>query len=457
MTISEQNLMFWIKNNLNVLFKGKHGVGKTSMILEAFDKNKLKWQYFSAATMDPWVDFVGVPKERIDANGKSYLDLVRPKHFQDDEVEAIFMDEFNRASKKVRNAVMELIQFKSINGKKFNNLKIVWAAVNPDDDKDEEYDVEKLDPAQLDRFHVHVDVPYAPSVSFFKAKHGNEAAAALEWWHGLTNDEKTQVSPRRLDYALEMYKLNGDLRFVIPKTVNVSKLLNQLKNGSYSDQLKTVFESKDVEAMRKFISDENCLASCIKQISKSDEMMNAFLPLINKERIASIVASDKTVFKFIIENAKSFVPLLQQLQHGGNAKIKKQAHDALVKLQPPVKKITKSAGGKFLSSNLSHTEVEAKIQAAKMRTTRYYSSTIERVRAYNILVEVIADANAAQRLDMLSVFNTIAYSSQAATLKTKMPLLGDAMKLIVDTDHSSRALIYANTFKKVQSVYGLKI
>ena len=44
------------------------------------------------------------------------------------------MDEFSRAHKKVRNAVMELIQFKSINGRKFKNLKIVWAAINPDDD-----------------------------------------------------------------------------------------------------------------------------------------------------------------------------------------------------------------------------------------------------------------------------------------------------------------------------------
>ena len=65
--------------------------------------------------------------KKTDDNGNSYLDLVRPQEFQDDEVEAIFMDEFSR-HKKVRNAVMELIQFKSINGRKFKNLKIVWAA-----------------------------------------------------------------------------------------------------------------------------------------------------------------------------------------------------------------------------------------------------------------------------------------------------------------------------------------
>ena len=133
--------------------------------------------------MDPWVDFVGVPKEKIDANGVSYLDLIRPKHFQNDEVEAIFFDEFNRANKKILNSVMELIQFKSINGKKFNNLKIIWAAINPEDDEQEHYSVEELDPAQLDRFHVIVDVPYIPNADYFRKVYGNDMAdSAITWW-----------------------------------------------------------------------------------------------------------------------------------------------------------------------------------------------------------------------------------------------------------------------------------
>lgn len=41
---------------------------------------------------------------------------------------------------------MELIQFKSINGKKFNNLKVIWAAINPDDgDKDALKDIVNFD------------------------------------------------------------------------------------------------------------------------------------------------------------------------------------------------------------------------------------------------------------------------------------------------------------------------
>ncbi len=143
--VRQENLDFWIKNHYNVLFVGEAGVGKTSIVKSCFEKHNLRWLYYSASTMDPWVDLVGIPKEVKLPDGTSYLDLIRPKEFQSDEVEALFFDEFNRSHKKVRNAVMELIQFKSINGKKFNNLKIVWAAINPDDGN---YDVEKLDPAQ---------------------------------------------------------------------------------------------------------------------------------------------------------------------------------------------------------------------------------------------------------------------------------------------------------------------
>ncbi len=66
--------------------------------------------------------------------------------------------------------------------KRFNNLKIIWAAINPEDDEDEVYDVEKLDPAQIDRFHVRVDIPYAVSTKYFKDKYDGAGIAAVDWW-----------------------------------------------------------------------------------------------------------------------------------------------------------------------------------------------------------------------------------------------------------------------------------
>ncbi len=80
--ITDHDLDFWIASNQNVLMIGLHGIGKTARIVEAFKRNNLNWKYFSASTMDPWVDFIGIPRSKTDENGNEYLDLLRPKDFE---------------------------------------------------------------------------------------------------------------------------------------------------------------------------------------------------------------------------------------------------------------------------------------------------------------------------------------------------------------------------------------
>ena len=96
----------------------------------------------------------------------------------------------------VRNAVMELVQFKSINGMPIPNLRMVWTAINPHDNEGT-YDVDRLDPAQLDRFQIQIDVPYKPSVEYFTNKYGQvQAKGAIEWWSNLSEEIKDLCSPR---------------------------------------------------------------------------------------------------------------------------------------------------------------------------------------------------------------------------------------------------------------------
>lgn len=72
--IGQLKLDFWIENDVNVVFRGRHGADKTTMVIDPSNRKKLKWLYFSASTMDPWVDSIGVPKEHKDGDG-SYLEL----------------------------------------------------------------------------------------------------------------------------------------------------------------------------------------------------------------------------------------------------------------------------------------------------------------------------------------------------------------------------------------------
>ena len=222
-----KDLQKFLDNNMNVLIEGPHGVGKTEILKELFNKNNLKWKYFSSPTIDVWTDFVGVPRATIpDENGNQHLEMILPKDFAHDEVEALFFDEFNRAQDKTTNAVMELLQFKSINGKKFNNLKVVWAAINPYTE-DEVYQVQPLDPAVRDRFHAHLQIrqDWIDS-SYFKKKYGKVSEIFVIWWK--ENEVYRLVSPRRLDYAMQAYTQDINLDFVLPVKSNIKDLKTRL-------------------------------------------------------------------------------------------------------------------------------------------------------------------------------------------------------------------------------------
>ena len=315
-----EKLDLYYKAQANVLLVGEHGVGKTSVVKQVFESNGLKlgesWFYFSASTLDPWVDFIGIPKEK-EENGINFVELIRPKAFADSsKIEALFIDEYNRAPKKIRNAVMELIQFKSINGKRFPNLKVVWAAINPEDEK-ETYDVEKLDPAQKDRFVVPIVVPYACDIEYFNNKFGEERATiAIDWWNRIPQDIRSKISPRRLDYALEYAAKGIPLEDILPKESNVNALRQALANGPIGKKLKKLYDDQNTKEAKLFLAIENNYDNALKHITNNEDYIKFFTPLFKKENISLLISEDNNrigdyvikncnnepVFKSVIEN-----------------------------------------------------------------------------------------------------------------------------------------------------------
>lgn len=311
----EIKLRTYLKSNKNVLLEGKHGVGKTALIQKIFNEEfgENNWIYFSSSTLDPWTDLIGVPKESK-INNEPCLDFILPKQMINTNLKAMFFDEYNRSHKKVRNATMELIQFKSINGRKFPNLKVVWAAVNPADDEEDSYDVDQLDPAQLDRFQIHIKVPYAPKFEYFKSKFGiKHATSAIEWWNGLPKEAKKLVSPRRLDYALELYKEGGDLFDVLPDKTNPTKLLVTLQVGSLEAKVKELFEQKNGKETKKFFLSENNFQGALPIIKKNKEYVQFFLPLLNNERLSSVFFTETKLQEFILQNSQLFKEPLEEI------------------------------------------------------------------------------------------------------------------------------------------------
>ena len=310
MILNDALLDFWIDNNFNVKMEGRRGTGKTTMITKAFDRKfgEGKWRYFSAPTMDPWVDFVGVPEKTKSPKGNDCIRLVRPEEFADDEVYALFFDELNRAKPKVIDAVMELIQFKSINGRKFKNLRTVWCATNPhvhDGDEDEEYMVEALDPAHVDRFHIHVTTDYALNEDFFYEKFPEYAETAIAWWNNLgRKNQKMQnkVSPRRLEYALAVHQKGGSMEYVLPVGANVADLYSQLINGNYIKRMEGLHKRNNPTEIKKALLNENLYNGIKDEILKDQNLMKVFVPYFPAEKFNDLMGSNENFRKFVLND-----------------------------------------------------------------------------------------------------------------------------------------------------------
>lgn len=458
--VNQKKLAFFIKHGYNALFTGKHGVGKTSMILEAFEEAGLNYRYFSASTMDPWVDFIGVPKEKEEDN-ETFLDLVRPRDFQDDSIQAIFMDEYNRAHKKVRNAVMELIQFKSINGRKFENLKIIWAAVNPEDDSDETYDVEPLDPAQKDRFHVHINIPYKPSKKYFHDKYGEKIArAALDWWHNLpTKELKNLVSPRRLDYALNVHLNNGDIEDVLNHQCNIKKLKEALVLGPVKDELKKLHQKGDKQAAKVFIANENNYAACIEHIKSDKDLKDFFIPLLTPERLSVLMSKDTKMIEHILFEAQSDQYLEEVckdiLENGQNRKVISNMRECLRKMPHLNPNKTGSSGPSegvvepFFRKRKKASDYDAFLGDAASFVDSSTATTHDRRAAYDIIKKEIPEQmHLPQAEGTLSIISEIYSRSQAATIKMYMTDIAGIINHAISEIHRHTGDGYVQIAKK---------
>ena len=322
MSINVTNLKRYATEGYNVLLTGGHGVGKTAIIKEVFTDefgdHDISWKYFSASTLDPWVDFIGIPKNYTNDKGMEVFKIIPPEHFTGDEkIEALFFDEINRADEKTLNALMELIQFKSINGRKFPHLKCVWAAENPHDDQEHEYSVKPLDPAQRDRFQIQLNVPYELNKKYFTSKYGNDYYnISKNWW----DKNKKVISPRKLDDMLNGHIKGFSLLDFSNKCNSLRELQFNLDSISDMKQMETIANSGDDAAIAKYFTLDK-IRSYEKLLKKDHKLVAKFFKLVDQETQKYI--EDKIGFYMKVELDLSALPknkrnILKNHEHGQN-------------------------------------------------------------------------------------------------------------------------------------------
>lgn len=132
-----------------VLLRGRHGIGKSTVVYQFADKVGLPVVERRASQMTEG-DLVGLPS--IKGNSTRFNP---PDWFKSacDKPVVLFLDEVDRATMEVRQGIFELTDSRKLNGHVLHEDTLVFAAVNGGE-HGAQYQVGEMDPAELDRWTV---------------------------------------------------------------------------------------------------------------------------------------------------------------------------------------------------------------------------------------------------------------------------------------------------------------
>jgi hypothetical protein len=166
--MSVEQLKFFLKNlpdNKSIMIRAKHGVGKSSVVKQVAEELGIGFHDVRLSQCDV-SDIKGLPM--LDRENKRTV-FLKPYWFPRDEDSAgiLFLDELNRASKDVLQAVFELCLDRRLDGDRLPSKWKIVSAVNADAD----YDVQELDPALADRWFMYsFDPPVTDWTKYARAK-----------------------------------------------------------------------------------------------------------------------------------------------------------------------------------------------------------------------------------------------------------------------------------------------
>ena len=133
-----------------ILIRGRHGIGKSTIVYQIAEQRGLPVVERRASQMTEG-DLLGLPK--VEGNVTQWL---APEWLHDacNNAVVLFLDEVDRATMEVRQGIFELCDSRKIAGYSLHPDTVIFACVNGGGDHGDQYQVGEMDPAELDRYTV---------------------------------------------------------------------------------------------------------------------------------------------------------------------------------------------------------------------------------------------------------------------------------------------------------------
>jgi len=130
-----------------VLFRGRHGIGKSEVVYQIAENLGLLVVERRASQMTEG-DLIGLP-----STDGSITSFNPPDWYHEccEEGRLLFLDEIDRATPEVRQGIFELTDSRKLNGHHLHPDTLIFAAVNGGE-HGAQYQVGEMDPAELDRW-----------------------------------------------------------------------------------------------------------------------------------------------------------------------------------------------------------------------------------------------------------------------------------------------------------------
>lgn len=120
---AKQIYEFNILNNGNLIIFGASGIGKSEIAIDTCKDKDQPYEYLNLSVLEA-VDLLGLPKSENNVTKHctpEFLPLLNNKT----KKTVLILDEIDKAADELQNPCLELLQFRSINGKKLNISSVI--------------------------------------------------------------------------------------------------------------------------------------------------------------------------------------------------------------------------------------------------------------------------------------------------------------------------------------------